>query len=85
MGSEDNTTAVVVPLAGWGTITGPDRTKELREYRRKGMEGSPQEPEQEEERQPQAGPLPTKRRDIGYREDVHGGGVAVPLYRRQQS
>ena len=34
IGSEDNATAMVVPLAGWGKITGPDRTKELREYRR---------------------------------------------------
>lgn len=40
MGSEDNMTAVIVPLAGWGKITGPDRTKELREYRQKGMQGS---------------------------------------------
>ncbi|TBU63636.1 protein serine/threonine phosphatase 2C [Dichomitus squalens] len=40
MGSEDNQTALVVPLAGWGKITGPDRTKELREYRRKGLEGN---------------------------------------------
>ncbi|PIL33780.1 hypothetical protein GSI_04405 [Ganoderma sinense ZZ0214-1] len=40
MGSEDNQTALVVPLAGWGKITGPDRTLELREYRRKGMEGN---------------------------------------------
>ncbi|KAM5530698.1 hypothetical protein V8D89_015622 [Ganoderma adspersum] len=40
MGSEDNQTALVVPLAGWGNITGPDRTSELREYRRKGMEGN---------------------------------------------
>ena len=34
LGSDDNITAMVVPLAGWGHITGPDRTKELREYRR---------------------------------------------------
>lgn len=34
IGSEDNLTAMVVPLAGWGKITGPDRTKPLREYRR---------------------------------------------------
>ncbi|KAH9947921.1 protein serine/threonine phosphatase 2C [Amylocystis lapponica] len=33
LGSEDNATALVVPLAGWGHITGPDRTRELREYR----------------------------------------------------
>lgn len=34
MGSEDNGTAIVLPLAGWGKVRGPDRTKELREYRR---------------------------------------------------
>ena len=34
MGSEDNATAIVVPLAGWGRIRGPDKTKSLREYRR---------------------------------------------------
>ena len=35
LGGEDNATAIVVPLAGWGKIEGPDKTKELREYRRK--------------------------------------------------
>jgi hypothetical protein len=35
MGSEDNATAIVVPLAGWGKIEGPDKTKELREYRQR--------------------------------------------------
>lgn len=35
MGGEDNATALVVPLAGWGKIQGPDRTKDLREYRRR--------------------------------------------------
>lgn len=34
LGSDDNLTAIVLPLAGWGQIRGPDRTKELREYRR---------------------------------------------------
>ncbi|KAI5122573.1 hypothetical protein M0805_004790 [Coniferiporia weirii] len=34
IGGDDNLTAIVVPLAGWGRVTGPDRTKELREYRR---------------------------------------------------
>lgn len=34
LGGEDNATAIVVPLAGWGKIKGPDQTKELREYRR---------------------------------------------------
>lgn len=33
MGSEDNATAIVVPLAGWGKIEGLDKSKELREYR----------------------------------------------------
>jgi len=33
MGSEDNATAIVVPLLGWGKCTGIDGTKELREYR----------------------------------------------------
>jgi hypothetical protein len=35
MGSEDNATVIVVPLAGWGRIRGPDSTKELRDYRRR--------------------------------------------------
>ena len=35
MGSEDNATAIVVPLAGWGKIQGPDKTKDLREYRQR--------------------------------------------------
>ncbi|KDQ63395.1 hypothetical protein JAAARDRAFT_29424 [Jaapia argillacea MUCL 33604] len=34
LGSEDNATVLVVPLAGWGKIRGPDKTKEWREYRR---------------------------------------------------
>lgn len=40
LGSEDNATVIVVPLAGWGRIRGPDRTKELREYRRRQAIGS---------------------------------------------
>ncbi|KAI0639709.1 protein serine/threonine phosphatase 2C [Trametes polyzona] len=40
MGGDDNMTALIVPLAGWGHVTGPDRTKELREYRMKSMQGS---------------------------------------------
>ncbi|KIM47896.1 hypothetical protein M413DRAFT_212953 [Hebeloma cylindrosporum] len=40
LGGEDNATAIVVPLAGWGRIEGPDKTKELREYRRKQAVGS---------------------------------------------
>lgn len=35
MGSEDNATAIVVPLAGWGKIHGPDKTRTLREYRQR--------------------------------------------------
>ncbi|KAI0051888.1 protein serine/threonine phosphatase 2C [Auriscalpium vulgare] len=37
MGSGDNMTAIVVPLAGWGHVTGPDSTKSLREYRQTQM------------------------------------------------
>lgn len=33
MGSSDNLTAIVLPFAGWGLISGPDQTKKLREYR----------------------------------------------------
>lgn len=33
MGSEDNSTALVLPLAGWGQVQGPDHTAELRKYR----------------------------------------------------
>ncbi|EPT03996.1 hypothetical protein FOMPIDRAFT_1022124 [Fomitopsis schrenkii] len=40
MGSDDNLTAIVIPLAGWGNMTGEDRTRDLRQYRRKQMEGS---------------------------------------------
>jgi protein phosphatase PTC6 len=35
LGGEDNGTAIVVPLCGWGKIQGPDKTKELREYRQR--------------------------------------------------
>ncbi|KAF5385416.1 hypothetical protein D9757_005382 [Collybiopsis confluens] len=35
LGGEDNLTALVLPLSGWGKIRGSDKTKELREYRRK--------------------------------------------------
>lgn len=35
LGTQDNSTVVVVPLAGWGKIRGPDATKDLRDYRRK--------------------------------------------------
>ncbi|KAI0694866.1 protein serine/threonine phosphatase 2C [Cytidiella melzeri] len=31
--SQDNLTAIVIPLAGWGKVTGPDRTKAFREDR----------------------------------------------------
>lgn len=37
MGSEDNATAIVVPLAGWGKIEGPDKTKDFRQYRLRQM------------------------------------------------
>ncbi|KAJ7630820.1 phosphatase 2C-like domain-containing protein, partial [Roridomyces roridus] len=40
LGGEDNATAIVVPLAGWGKIQGPDSTQELREYRRHQAVGS---------------------------------------------
>lgn len=40
LGGDDNATALVVPLAGWGKTKGPDRTKELREYRRQQAVGS---------------------------------------------
>ncbi|EPQ60550.1 protein serine/threonine phosphatase 2C [Gloeophyllum trabeum ATCC 11539] len=40
LGSDDNATAIVVPLAGWGKIQGPDRTKDLREYRREQAVGT---------------------------------------------
>ncbi|CAL1695322.1 unnamed protein product [Somion occarium] len=39
MGSDDNLTALIVPLAGWGQLTGEDRTKPLREYRIQEMAG----------------------------------------------
>jgi protein phosphatase PTC6 len=35
LGGGDNATAIVVPLAGWGRVGGPDKTKDLREYRRR--------------------------------------------------
>ncbi|KDR85317.1 hypothetical protein GALMADRAFT_234115 [Galerina marginata CBS 339.88] len=40
LGGDDNATAIVVPLAGWGKVVGPDRTKDLREYRRRQAVGS---------------------------------------------
>ena len=40
MASQDNLTAIVVPLAGWGKITGPDRTKVFREDRLTAMIGA---------------------------------------------
>jgi len=45
MGSDDNMTAIVVPLAGWGKITGPDMTKQLRHYRAQQMVGSERQKE----------------------------------------
>jgi protein phosphatase PTC6 len=35
LGSDDNATAIVVPLAGWGKIQGPDKTKDLRDFRQR--------------------------------------------------
>ena len=40
MASQDNLTAIVVPLAGWGKMTGPDRTKPFREDRLTAMIGA---------------------------------------------
>jgi protein phosphatase PTC6 len=40
MGCEDNATVLVVPLAGWGRVRGPDRTYDLRMYRKKQAVGS---------------------------------------------
>ncbi|KAF9517724.1 hypothetical protein BS47DRAFT_1430712 [Hydnum rufescens UP504] len=40
LGSEDNATVIIVPLSGWGTVRGMDRTKELRDYRKKLAVGS---------------------------------------------
>lgn len=34
LGASDNATAIVVPLAGWGQIEGPDKSFALREFRR---------------------------------------------------
>ncbi|KAJ7071141.1 phosphatase 2C-like domain-containing protein [Mycena amicta] len=40
LGGEDNATVLVVPLAGWGKIRGPDATQDLRAYRRQQAVGS---------------------------------------------
>lgn len=40
LGSEDNSTVIVVPLAGWGMVRGPDRTYERRMHRKKQAVGS---------------------------------------------
>ncbi|EJT97809.1 protein serine/threonine phosphatase 2C [Dacryopinax primogenitus] len=40
LGGEDNATAVVVPLPGWGRVRGEDMTRELRRYRREEAIGS---------------------------------------------
>ena len=40
MASQDNLTAMVVPLAGWGKVTGPDHTKVFRENRLTAMNGA---------------------------------------------
>jgi len=33
LGGDDNATAIVIPLPGWGKVDGQDQTKDLREYR----------------------------------------------------
>jgi len=40
LGGGDNATAIVVPLASWGRVSGPDKTKDLREYRLRQAIGS---------------------------------------------
>lgn len=40
LGSEDNASVIVVPLAGWGQVRGPDRTYERRQHRKKQAVGS---------------------------------------------
>lgn len=40
LGGEDNATVIVVPLSGWRSIQGPDRTRALREYRSQQAVGS---------------------------------------------
>ncbi|KAF9229161.1 protein serine/threonine phosphatase 2C [Gyrodon lividus] len=40
LGPWDNATAIVVPLAGWGKIDGPDKSLALREFRRQQAVGS---------------------------------------------
>lgn len=40
MGSSDNLTAIVLPFAGWGHVSGPDQTKNLRAYRSSQMSQS---------------------------------------------
>jgi protein phosphatase PTC6 len=39
VGAQDNLTAVIVPLAGWGKIDAPDATKTRREFRLENYEG----------------------------------------------
>lgn len=43
VGLDDNASVVVLPLAGWGDVRGPDQTKELRNWRRKQAELSMRE------------------------------------------
>lgn len=40
IGSDDNMTAVVAPLPGWGTLEGQDRTADRRAYRLKQAENT---------------------------------------------
>ncbi|KAH7912603.1 phosphatase 2C-like domain-containing protein [Hygrophoropsis aurantiaca] len=39
-GGEDNASVLVVPLAGWGKVQGPDKTRALRDFRRRQAVGS---------------------------------------------
>lgn len=43
IGLDDNASVIVLPLAGWGDVRGPDLTKELRDWRRKQAEASMRE------------------------------------------
>jgi protein phosphatase PTC6 len=40
LGAEDNSSALVIPLAGFGKVTGNDRTKNLRVWRQNEHVGS---------------------------------------------
>ncbi|KAG8969967.1 hypothetical protein FRC03_012420 [Tulasnella sp. 419] len=40
IGMDDNASVIVIPLSGWGHVKGPDRTKEIRDYKRAQAEAS---------------------------------------------